>query len=163
MLATFRDLFEHQAYADASLINAIRGHEPAARDEELRSLLHHILIAHRYWIHLTLGLPFSSDAERAVPESLETIVERYRETRALERAWFDRLDEPDLARRVESKHWPGRQIAISEALLQICLHSQGHRSQCASRLRALGGVPPAMDFILWLVERPAAVWPDSPR
>jgi uncharacterized damage-inducible protein DinB len=161
MLATFRDLFEHQAYADASLISAIRRHEPAARDTDLRTLLHHILIAHRYWIHLVQGLPFSADTERAVPESLEAIVNGYRQTHELERTWFARLHDQDLARTVESKHWPGRQIAISEALLQICLHSQGHRSQCASRLRTLGGMPPATDFILWLPERPRAVWQSS--
>ena len=27
-------------------------------------------------------------------------------------------------------------------------------------IEALGGVPPAMDFVLWLQERPAAKWGD---
>jgi uncharacterized damage-inducible protein DinB len=160
VLALFLDLFQHQAHADASLINAIRRHEPAARDDELRRILHHILVAHRFWIHLSQGLSFSVDDERKVPDSLDRLVERYRETQVLERDWLTRLEESDLARTLESTYLPGRRVAVSEALLQVCLHSQGHRSQCATRLRALGGEPPAMDFILWLKDRPAAEWPE---
>jgi hypothetical protein len=35
-------------------------------------------------------------------------------------------------------------------MIQVALHSQGHRSQCASRVRALGGIPAPMDFVLWV-------------
>jgi uncharacterized damage-inducible protein DinB len=38
------------------------------------------------------------------------------------------------------------------------MHSHGHRAQCATRLRLLGGTPPAMDFILWLKDRPVPDW-----
>ena len=44
-------------------------------------------------------------------------------------------------------------------MMQVAMHSLGHRAQCATRLRALGGNPPNTDFILWLKERPAADWP----
>ena len=53
---------------------------------------------------------------------------------------------------------PGGSCSIAQAYLQVCLHSQGHRSQCASRLRALGGQPPVTDFIVWLTDRPQAQW-----
>jgi uncharacterized damage-inducible protein DinB len=158
MLALIRDLFRHQAYADASMLNAIGKHEPAAADRELRVLLHHILIAHRFWIHLGQRLPFSADDEAEVPTSLEPLVARYRDTHVLEQAWLERLDESDLACTLESAYLPGRRVTLSEALIQVCLHSQGHRSQCASRLRALGGAPPTLDFVLWLQDRPAPVW-----
>ena len=105
MLATLRDLFCRRAFTDAALLNAIRRHETAARDQELRTLLHHILVAHRYWIQLGQGLPFFVEEETTV-----------------------------------------------------CMHSHGHRSQCATKLRALGGEPPRLDFILWLKDRPAPVW-----
>ena len=158
MLAMLRDLFQHQAYADAALLTAIMKHEPAAADQELRVLLHHILIAHRFWIHLSQGLPFSADDEAEVPDSLEPLFALYRDTHVLEQAWLERLDERDLARTVESAYLPGRRVSVSEALMQVCLHSQGHRSQCAARLRLLGGAPPPVDFILWLKDRPAPAW-----
>jgi uncharacterized damage-inducible protein DinB len=42
--------------------------------------------------------------------------------------------------------------------MQVVMHSQSHRGQCASRLRAAGGQPPTLDFIVWLKDRPAPVW-----
>jgi uncharacterized damage-inducible protein DinB len=158
MLAMIRDLFRHQAWADASMMNAIKRHDAAARDPELRRLLHHVLLAHRFWVHLCQGLPFSADKERDEPESLESIAARYRETQRQEREWLDRIEESDSARTLESAYLPGRHIAVWEALIQVCLHSQGHRSQCAARLRLLGGEPPTLDFILWSKDRPAPDW-----
>jgi uncharacterized damage-inducible protein DinB len=158
MLAMLRDLFQHQAYADAAMVNAIRRHEVAARDEQLRVLLHHILISHRFWTHLGQGLPFSIDDENEVPDSLEPLVSRYCDTHVQEQAWLARLGESDLTRTLESAFFPGRSIPLSEALVQVCLHSQGHRSQCATRLRQLGGEPPLLDFIVWVKDRPAPVW-----
>jgi len=158
MLAVLRDLFAHQAFTDAALLNAIRRHETAAGDRELRRLLHHILGTHRFWIHLSQGLPFAVEEETTLPDSLEPIVARYRATQAQERVWLDGLHESDLARELETPFLPGRRIPIGDALMQVCMHSHGHRSQCATRLRALGGQPPVLDFILWLKDRPVPVW-----
>lgn len=47
-----RDLIHHKGYANASLLKAIRQHEPAAQDPELRKLLHHITLANRFWLRL---------------------------------------------------------------------------------------------------------------
>jgi len=157
MLATLRDLFGHQAFTDAALLNAIRRHETAARDQELRTLLHHILVAHRYWIQLSQGLPFSVEEETIVPDSLDLIVARYQATQVQEKVWLDALRESDLARQLESPFFPGRLITMGDALMQVCMHSHGHRSQCATRLRALGGKPPSLDFIFWLKDRPVPV------
>jgi uncharacterized damage-inducible protein DinB len=158
MLATIRDLFGHQAFTDAALLNAVRRHQAAARDEALRTLLHHVLVAHRYWIQLSQGLPFSVERETAVPGSLDVIAARYRTTQVQERVWLNGLRESDLAAVLESPFFPGRLIAMGDALMQVCMHSHGHRSQCATRLRALGGEPPSLDFILWLKDRPLPAW-----
>ena len=32
--------------------------------------------------------------------------------------------------------------SVAEALLQVCMHSHGHRAQVATRLRQHGAVPP---------------------
>jgi uncharacterized damage-inducible protein DinB len=161
MLALFRDLFEHQAYADAAMLKAIRRHEAAARDESLRSLLHHTLLAHRFWLHLSQGLPFVAEEESKVPDSLDTLGARYRDTQARERQWLAGLQETDLDRLLESPLFEGRRYSVRDGLMQVCLHSQGHRSQCASKLRALGGEPPTLDYVLWIKDdRPAPVWPD---
>jgi len=57
---------------------------------------------------------------------------------------------------VETPFLPGSHFSVAQALTQVCLHSQGHRAQCATRLRLLGGTPPATDFILWVKDRKPA-------
>ena len=159
MIDLLHDLIRHKAYANAALLRAIRRHEPAAQDPELRELLHHIILADRFWFSLILGRPFSRDEESRIPETLEAIATRYRETHDEELEWVSQLGESDLARMLETSFIPGHQYSIAQATMQVCMHSHGHRAQCATRLRLLGGTPPAMDFVHWLKARPAPDWP----
>jgi uncharacterized damage-inducible protein DinB len=158
MLVMLQDLIQHKGYANAALLKAIRQDEAAAQDLELRKLLHHIILANRYWLLLSLGLPFAAEEEARVPESLEAIIARYRETHTQELEWATQIHESELERRLETPFLPGQSYSVAQALMQVCLHSQGHRAQCATKLRLLGGTPPAMDFILWLKDRPAPDW-----
>ena len=69
------------------------------------------------------------------------------------------VTETDITRLIRDPLIPGGQCSVAEALLQVCMHSHGHRAQVAKRLREHGGVPPPTDFINWLASRPAAAWP----
>ncbi len=156
--ALLHDLMRHKAHANAALLRAIRQHEPAAGDAGLRALLHHIIISNRFWMALCRDVRFAPEEESAVPASLDPIAERYRETQAWEETWLAEATEADLGRRLTTPYLPGREVSVGEALLQVCLHSHGHRAQGATRLRELGGTPPATDFVAWLAERQAADW-----
>jgi uncharacterized damage-inducible protein DinB len=158
MLTLLRDLVQHKWNANACLLKAIGQHQAAAEDEELRKLLHHVLIANRFWLALSMGSAFAMEKESTVPKSLEAVAAAYRETFTREWDWISNLQEPDLARRLETAYIPGASFSVAEAIMQVCMHSLGHRAQCATRLRVLGGTPPAMDFIVWLKERPATNW-----
>jgi len=158
MLALLQDLISHKAFANAALLRATSRHEGAAHDGELRKLLHHVILANRFWLALCLGLPFRIEEESRIPASLEAIANRYRETHTLELEWMSGAQERDLARMLESPLIPVRSCSVAQALMQVCLHSHGHRAQCSMRFRLLGGTPPAMDFFVWLKERPAADW-----
>ena len=98
MLVMLQDLVHHKEYANASLVKAIRRHEAAAQDEELRKTLHHIILANRFWLLLILGLPFTVEEESRIPESLEAIAAQYRETHAQEMEWISQVGEPELTR-----------------------------------------------------------------
>lgn len=152
------DLLHHKGHANASMLKAIREHEVASQDPELRKLLHHILLANRFWLMLILGLPFVLDEESRVPETFEELTNKYRETHAQEIEWISHAQEADLERRLETSYSPGRSYSIAEALMQVCLHSHGHRAQCAARFRLLGGTPPNTDFIIWLHDRATPDW-----
>ena len=158
MLAMLQDLVRHKNYANAALLNAIAVDERASVDPELRRLLHHIILANRFWVSLLVGNQFDIDNESKVPESFQAVSTLYRETHELETPWVTGLQNPDLDRVVVTPFIPDRSFSVAQALMQVCLHSHGHRAQCTARLRALGGNPPPTDFIVWLKERPAPEW-----
>jgi uncharacterized damage-inducible protein DinB len=155
----FRDLLAHKGFADAAMVTAIRQHREAAADGPLRVALHHMLVANRFWLLSIEGEAFVADLETRVPDSLDALIAGFRTTHEREMAWMAAAAPDSLSRTLESALIPGGRCLVSDALLQVCLHSQGHRAQCAKMLRALGGSPPVTDFILWRVDRQAPTWP----
>jgi uncharacterized damage-inducible protein DinB len=87
MLAMLQDLVRHKNYANAALLNAIAVDERASVDPELRRLLHHIILANRFWLSLFVGNRFEVDNESKVPESLQAVSTLYRETHEIETHW----------------------------------------------------------------------------
>ena len=158
MIAMVRDMFQHQAYADAALLTAIKAHPAAAEDQELRAAMHHVLLAHRFWIHLAQALPYAVEDEAQPPHTLDELIATFKATQDLETPWLASLSDADLSRTLESPFFPGRQVPLSEALVQVCLHSHGHRAQCSAKLRQLGGSPPVLDYISWSDKRRAPAW-----
>jgi len=159
MLEMLRDLVAHKGHANAALLTAIRQNPAAASDPELWELLHHILLANRFWLLTVLGLPFVHEEEAHSSPSFDGLIERYRSAQTQEETWLETATERDLARMLEGALIPNGQCSVSQALMQVCLHSHGHRAQCAKLLRRHGGAPPRADFILWLSGRPQAEWP----
>ena len=158
MLEMLRDLVAHKGHANAAMLTAIRQNDAACSDPELSELLHHILLANRFWLLSILGQPFVFEDESRPLASLEALVRRYSGTQEQESAWLAGATESDLARQLEDPLIPGGTCSVSQALMQVCLHSHGHRAQCAKLLRRHGGQPPNTDFIRWLTNRPAAEW-----
>ena len=156
MLQMLRDLVAHKGHANAVLLHAIQQSRPAASDPELWELLHHILLANRFWLLTILGLPFVHEDEARPCPSFDAVIQRYGSTQAQEAGWLETATETDLARILEDALIPNGKCSVSQAFMQVCMHSHGHRAQCAKLLRRHGGVPPSTDFILWLTRRPRA-------
>ena len=159
MLEMLRDLIAHKGHANAALLTAIRQNPTAASDPEVSELLHHILLANRFWLLTVLGLPFVHEDEARPSPSFDALIHRYGSTHAQEMTWLETATESDLARILEDALIPNGRCSVSQAFMQVCMHSHGHRAQCAKLLRRHGGVPPPTDFILWLTSRPGAEWP----
>ena len=158
MLDMLRDLISHNGHANAAIVRAIRQHEAAVADPELMALLHHILIANRFWLLSVLRLPFVLEEESRPSSSLDALIQRYRGTHEGQTTWLARATEVDLGRVLENALIPGGRCSVAQAFVQVCLHSQGHRSQCATLLRRHGGAAPTTDFILWLATRRLPEW-----
>src|SRR5262245_22035249 len=161
MLDTLRDLVSHNGWANAAMLGAIRQRDGALADAELSELLHHILLANRFWLLSVLGLPFVFEQESRPSGSFDVLIQRYATTHNEQSAWLATATGNDLARILDNVLIPGGRCSVAQAFLQVCLHSHGHRAQCAKLLRRHGGVPPVTDFILWLESRPQAEWAGS--
>jgi uncharacterized damage-inducible protein DinB len=158
MLAMLRDLVAHKGYANAALLNAVRRNDAAVADRELWDLLHHILLANRFWLLAMLASPFVLDDEARPSTSFADLVGRFASLQDGEERWLAAATPDDLARMLVHAQIPNGTCSVEQALVQVCLHSHGHRSQAAKLLRRHGGVPPPGDFIVWLTTRPRADW-----
>ncbi|MGA8740592.1 MAG: DinB family protein [Terracidiphilus sp.] len=157
MLSMIDELIRHKWWANASLLDAIEQDPAAAEDEDLRRMLHHILFSNRFWFFTILGLPFVREDEMQIPANLAGVIERFKVTEHLESEWLSKASESDLERMLQTRSSRlGIDVSVMQAILQICMHTQGHRAQCASRLRALGGTPPGTDYVLWIKDQISA-------
>ncbi|MBX7185351.1 MAG: DinB family protein [Vicinamibacteria bacterium] len=159
MLGMLRDLVAHQGYANVALLRSVQGSKDATEDPEVRELLHHVLVSNRFWVSSILGLPFDAEAELRSSRSLSDLVDGFRRAQALETSWLERATPADLDATIEDARIPGGTRTVAEAVVQVCLHSHGHRAQCAKLLRKHAVTPPSTDFILWAAHRNEADWP----
>ena len=157
MIEMIQSLFQHQEWADTTLLRAVQAHLEAEKDAQLRSTLHHIVTVQRAFLSVFLERPFDVQKELQVPSSLAEEERLFIDTHEEERRFVGSLGESDLARGIEIPWIPGSRPSLAEALIQVVMHSQNHRGQCLSRLRTLGSTPPTLDFIIWLKDRRAAV------
>jgi uncharacterized damage-inducible protein DinB len=159
MLAMLRDLVAHKWYANASLLSSVQQSPVAAADPDVCELLHHVLVANRFWALSVLGLQFNGEEEVRSSRAFAALVDGFRRTRELESSWLERASEADLTRTIGGPLVPGGRCTVAQAMMQVCMHSHGHRAQCAKLLRRHGVAPPTTDFILWLVHRNPGEWP----
>ena len=150
MLQMIRDLVAHKGHANTLILNAIGNHPNAAADPGIVGLLHHILLANRFWFLTIRGERFDLERETAAPAALDELIDLYAATQREEEAWMARATAEDLERLLENQMIPGGRCTVAQGIVQVCMHSQGHRAQLAKMLRRHGGTPPMTDFILWL-------------
>ncbi len=159
MLQVIHSLFHHQAWADAAILQAVRAHADAEKDEKLRWTLHHMVMVQRAFLSLFLKRPFDMQKEMQAPESFADLERLFRDSHQEELAFVTGLEAGELTRVIDMPWIEGCRLTVAEALMQVVMHSQNHRGQCLTRLRTIGGTPPTLDFILWLKDRPAPEWP----
>lgn len=163
MLRLLQDLVAHKGHSNAAFLSAVRRSATAAADVELLELLHHILIANRFWICSIRRAPFLVEREAGTSRAIAPLAEAFRATQNEEQTWLATATEEDCAAVLTEPLIPGGSCQVGEALVQVCMHSHAHRAQIARLLRGHGVVPPQTDFILWLRERRLPEWDVAER
>ena len=165
-LTDLKELYRHMEWADASVWRAVLGSEAACADQKTRELFHHLHLVQYAFLRAWRGEPSDQpypqfDDPRSVmawgrsyfPEifaHLQTLTDDAI-SQPMQLPWAE-LVASQLGQKPES-------ITIAEAMLQVPMHSQYHRGQINARLRAVGGEPARVDYIIWKwLGRPAADW-----
>ena len=164
-LSDLRDLYRHMEWADASVWQAVLASEEACKDDRLRELFYHLHLVQWAWMRAWLAEPHEPfptftdlhalmDWGRSYFKEIFAHFESLTSdeiSKTMKLPWAE-IVERELGRQPES-------VSIGETMLQIPLHSQYHRGQINARLRAVGGEPPRVDYIVWIwLGRPQAVW-----
>ncbi len=146
MIDLIRELFQYQSWADLQIVAAAKRY---GDDPELRKTLHHMIVVQRFFLLKCSGGEFDPELEMRPPETFEELEQLFRDTHAEELEFVANLDPAVLQNTLDLNPPVEMQLpTIREALLQVVLHSQHHRGQVATRLRALGATPPTVDYIL---------------
>ncbi|HJZ82531.1 MAG TPA: hypothetical protein VKD91_19360 [Pyrinomonadaceae bacterium] len=165
-MSDLKDLYGHMEWADALVWRAVLASPSAVNDEKLRGYFYHLHLVQHAWLRAwqseapEMSFPQFDDARavllwgRSYYEEVSGHWERLTEARSAETMrlpWAD-IVEKELGTKPEP-------ISVGETMLQIPLHSQYHRGQINARLRAVGGEPARVDYIVWVwLGRPTADW-----
>ncbi len=158
MIGPLKDLLSHQAWADAVFFHAWEA-SGALEDVDLRTRTDHMMSTTEAFLQVLKGEAVGM-AERPLPE-LRTLKARCEAGHQVLKALGRGLDAASLGKTVRVPWFPEPPcvVTVSDALLQVCLHSQHHRGQCMARLRALRATPKNVDYIIWLwKQKPEPRW-----
>jgi uncharacterized damage-inducible protein DinB len=153
-----RELARHMAWADATVWQAVMATPAAASDAKVVDTLHHVHLVQHIFLQAWTGAAFAV-RERSEFARVEDIaawgLEGHQGVLAfVERATSNELDRelrmPWAAQFEQMSMRPAASHTLGESMLQVFLHTQHHRGQVCARLREVGGVPPTIDFIVWL-------------
>jgi len=165
-LIMLEDLYGHMEWADAIVWKAVLANESAPGYKKVNEYLYHLHLVQRAFLRAWRGesrempYPTFTDAKSLMvwarsyyPEAaahFETLTDESI-ARPMQLPWAD-IVERELGRAPEN-------ISVAEMMLQVPLHSQYHRGQVNARLRAVGGEPPRVDYIVWVwLGRPKPDW-----
>jgi uncharacterized damage-inducible protein DinB len=153
-----RDLFAHQAWADAEMWRYLGATPAAHSDKKVLELLAHTHSVQRFFLSAVLGEPLTRE-ELAKEIPLPDLRESYREYHVQADRFLSKMRDSHLKDVVVVPWFPDFQPKVSEALTQVAMHTQHHRAQILMLLRQSGGDPKPVDYIIWTSKnRPEPQW-----
>jgi uncharacterized damage-inducible protein DinB len=151
----YRRWFDYEKDAHAKVLASFEAisEDKRAKPEYQKaiSLFAHMMLARRLWLY-RFGI-LTEGPREFFPQNvaLDTVKAMAEEMHAAWSAYFERLDEAELARIFEYRALDGPRFrnSIEDILTQLFGHSWYHRGQIAMLLRQAGGEPAVTDFVFW--------------
>lgn len=147
MIELLRRLFEYDRWATELVLEQLKAEK--ITDAQILRWMSHIANAHLIWQVRLKGQPspYGIFQEYSLEEIAQLFAQVYRNWTD----WLDTQDEVSINARIS--YTDSRGVAFGNTPQQICYHvvnhSTHHRGQVVARIRALGYVPKATDFIFF--------------
>ncbi len=165
---TLTDLYAHMHWADAAMWRTLLDSSEAKENERLHSLSYHLHLVQHAFMHVWKKEPYDVPKAESFP-TLEDIAVWGKQYHESIPAFLSSLGADDLAAEmdipwaVQIKRMFGTDpapVTLENTLLQVVMHTQYHRAQINTLLRAIGGTPAHGDLISWVwLHRPQPEWP----
>jgi uncharacterized damage-inducible protein DinB len=155
LLEEIRKIYEYHDWANHQVLNAARALTPSEQEADLggsfptfmMTLKHNLLVEALFIRRWQEQLP------QAMPESktINQLLTAWQSIEMERNAFLTKLKETDLTRTIRYPDTRGRDVTLElwQAMFQCVNHSTHHRGQLIEKLRTLGKVPPATDFVLF--------------
>jgi uncharacterized damage-inducible protein DinB len=169
---TLRTYFAYGDWANARVLSEAAKLADASLDRafeiglgSLRKTLIHVRDAEQWWLENWIDGPGRVFPPADESLAIERLADRFRETAAQRNSYLQRAEfssngassirNAGLARLVRATPRPNvhREFPLGVTMLQLNHHGTHHRAQALNMLRHLGAAVPALDMVLFLMER----------
>ena len=165
-LSDLENLYRHMEWADALVWRSVFESEEACADQKVREYFYHLHLVQRAFLRAWRGEP--RDTPYPTFDDIRALMIWGRSYFSEVFAHFNTLTD-QLVSELAQLPWADiverelgckpEKLSVAEMMLQVPLHSQYHRGQINARLRAVGGEPARVDYIVWVwLGRPPADW-----
>jgi uncharacterized damage-inducible protein DinB len=155
LLREIKKIYEYHDWANRQILDAVETLTPSELGADLGGSFPTLMetLQHNLLVEALFIRRWQEQPPQAMPES-ETIgqIRTVWQSIELERnAFLAGLPESDLSKTICYFDTRGRHVALElwQAIFQCVNHSTHHRGQLIEKLRKLGKVPPATDFVLY--------------
>lgn len=158
-LEYFRHLFSYTEWANARIIDAIRGLTDEQRTRRLESsfpnihaTLAHVGMAEWIWLRRWKGESPTQRPWWDEAPGLETVVEQIHGIESERRQYLSTLKDEDVAKGITYTMMSGQEYTtrLADLFAHVVNHSTYHRGQLTTMLRQVGATPPATDLIVFV-------------
>lgn len=163
-LEALQQHIDYNVWASRRLIDTVSGmspeelaHDFKTADKSILGTLAHLYAAERNWLARMKEGRTAVQNRTTGDGQLEPLIGKWTETQSEWKTWISQLPPEAPNQIMEYLDLQGRPWAqpLWQIMLHVVNHATHHRGQVSGFLRALGKVPPPLDYIAFVRERTA--------